>query len=65
MMENRTIFTSLDKAWDLLSLFPKEKLSKIAQKWRDKYYQRSKREFDEKRNAGVPIGGEDPNQIKS
>jgi len=63
-MENRTIFQSLDKAWDLLSLFAKEKLSKISLKLRDKYYQRSKREFDEKRNAGVPIGG-DENQIKS
>ena len=27
--ENRTIFDSLNKAWDLLALFPKEKLSRI------------------------------------
>jgi len=47
MMENRTIFQSLDKAWDLLSLFPKDKLSKISKKHRDVFYQRAKREFDE------------------
>ena len=64
MMENRTIFQSLDKAWDLLSLFPKEKLSKIKQKFKDTYFMREKRIFDEKRNAGQAIGGDD-DQIKS
>ena len=53
--ENRTIFDSLDKAWDLLSLFKKEKISKISNKIKDQYYMRAKREFDEARNAGDQI----------
>ena len=52
MMENRTIFQSLDKAWDLLSLFPKEKLTKIKKAHKDNFYMREKRIFDEKRNQG-------------
>jgi V-type H+-transporting ATPase subunit B len=64
LMENRTIFQSLDKAWDLLSLFPKEKLNKIRQQHKDNYYMREKRIFDEKRNAGQEMGAND-DQIKS
>ena len=48
--ENRTIFQSLDKSWDLLSLFPKEKLSKIKEGITDEFYMRAKREFDEDNN---------------
>jgi len=48
--ENRTIFNSLDKAWDLLSLFPKEKLSKIKEGITNEFYMRAKREFDEEQN---------------
>jgi V-type H+-transporting ATPase subunit B len=62
LMENRTIFQSLDKAWDLLSLFPKEKLTKIKKAHKDNFYMREKRVFDERRNAQE--GGDD-NQIKS
>lgn len=43
--ENRTIFDSLDKAWDLLTLFPKEKISKISDKTKSKFYERVQREF--------------------
>jgi len=50
--ENRTIFQSLDKAWDLLSLFKKDKLSKINSKIKDQFYMRSNREFEENRNRG-------------
>jgi len=52
--ENRTIFDSLDKAWDLLSLFQREKLSKFGNKIKDEFYMRAKREFDEERNNGKP-----------
>ena len=45
--ENRTIFDSLDKAWDLLSLFKKDKISKINDDIKDEFYMRAKREFDE------------------
>lgn len=64
VMENRTIFQSLDKAWDLLSLFPKEKLNKIKKSHQENYYHREKRIFDEKRNQGQNVGGDDT-QIKS
>jgi V-type H+-transporting ATPase subunit B len=49
--ENRTIFDSLDRAWSLLSLFSKEKLTKISKDVRDEFYMRVKREFDEERNG--------------
>jgi V-type H+-transporting ATPase subunit B len=48
--ENRTIFDSLDKAWDLLSLFQKDKLSKINDKIKDQFYMRANREFEEARH---------------
>jgi V-type H+-transporting ATPase subunit B len=48
--ENRTIFESLDKAWDLLTLFGVEKLSRIPQKIKDDFYQRAKRDKDVERN---------------
>ena len=51
--ENRTIFDSLDKAWDLLSLFQRDKLSRIKEKTKEKYYNRAQREYN------------DPNQIQS
>jgi len=39
----RTIFQSLDAAWDLLTLFEKNKLTKISQKIRDEFYHRRAR----------------------
>ena len=53
--ENRTIFESLNKAWDLLSLFKKEKLSKINTKIKDKYFMKVNREFEENRGNGNQI----------
>lgn len=38
MYEARTIFKSLDLAWNLLRIFPKHKLKKINGKTLDKYY---------------------------
>jgi hypothetical protein len=63
-MENRTIFQSLDKAWDLLSLFAKEKLTKIKKAHKDNFFMREKRIFDESRNKAQEMGADD-NQIKS
>ncbi|KAH6560023.1 hypothetical protein BASA50_003236 [Batrachochytrium salamandrivorans] len=40
--EGRTIFESLDLAWSLLRIFPKEMLNRIPQKVLGEYYQRSK-----------------------
>lgn len=36
--EARTIFQTLDKAWDLLRIFPQDKLKKIKQSTKDLYY---------------------------
>ena len=40
MYENRTVFDTLDKAWELLRSFPKDALNKIPAKLLKKYYQR-------------------------
>jgi V-type H+-transporting ATPase subunit B len=36
--ENRTIFDSLDKAWELLRIIPRDELSKIPEEIKKKYY---------------------------
>ncbi|KAI9296242.1 V-type ATPase [Neoconidiobolus thromboides FSU 785] len=41
--ENRTIFESLDLAWSLLRIFPKELLNRIPQKVLAEYYQRERK----------------------
>ena len=46
----RNIFQSLDAAWDLLTLFEKNKLTKINAKIRDKFYNR---------RARAGMGGDD------
>merc|ERR1712144_41739 len=38
--DNRTIFESLDLAWELLRIFPREMLRRISHKTLDKYYDR-------------------------
>lgn len=38
--ENRSIFDSLDKGWELLRIFPPEMLKRIPKKIIDKYYYR-------------------------
>jgi V-type H+-transporting ATPase subunit B len=48
--ENRTIFESLNKAWDLLALFPKDKLSRISTKIKDEYYMKVNREVEENKH---------------
>jgi len=40
MYENRTIFSSLDIAWELLRIFPAKMLGKVRQKYKEKYYPR-------------------------
>ena len=47
--ENRTIFESMDIAWDLLRAFPKEYLTKITDEIKNKYYDsKSKKENETK-----------------
>ena len=57
---NRTIFQSLDAAWDLLRLFERRMLTKIDDKWLDEYYVRkAARPMDEeeKKEEGAAAGG--------
>ena len=39
--ESRTIYESLDQAWSLLRIYPKELLNRIPKKVLDEFYQRS------------------------
>lgn len=41
--ESRTIFESLDLAWGLLRIFPKELLNRIPQKVLQEFYQRERK----------------------
>jgi V/A-type H+-transporting ATPase subunit B len=42
MIEDRTIFQTLDKGWELLSILPREELDRIDTKVLDKYFQPKK-----------------------
>lgn len=42
----RTIFKSLDNAWDLLRIFPQTSLTKINKKYRDTYYEKMNEDND-------------------
>lgn len=48
--ESRTIYDSLDLAWSLLRIFPKELLNRIPQKVLSEYYQRDRKG---KRSKGI------------
>ena len=45
--ESRTIFESLDLAWSLLRIFPKEMLNRISPKIIDEYYARAGKKREE------------------
>ena len=54
MYEKRSIFESLDKAWELLRTFPRDALKKIPGKILDQFYQRKMDEqFDERGDVRV------------
>ncbi|KJK76280.1 V-type proton ATPase subunit B [Metarhizium anisopliae BRIP 53293] len=44
--ESRTIFESLDLAWTLLRIFPKEQLNRVPAAILDKFYQRARKDVD-------------------
>jgi V-type H+-transporting ATPase subunit B len=56
MYEKRTIFESLDKAWELLRTFPRDALKKIPGKILDQYYQRKMDDPDS--DVAMPGAGE-------
>ena len=41
--ESRSVFESLDQAWSLLRIFPKEMLNRIPQKLLAEFYQRDRK----------------------
>ena len=43
LYENRSIFDSLDLAWTLLRLFPREMLRRVTAKTLDEFYDRESR----------------------
>jgi len=45
--ENRTIYESLDLAWDLLRIFPRNLLTKISDELLDDYYDRGRKVIEE------------------
>lgn len=48
--ESRTIYESLDLAWSLLRIYPKELLNRIPKKVLDEFYQRSGKGKERKAN---------------
>jgi V-type H+-transporting ATPase subunit B len=49
--ESRTIYESLDLAWSLLRIYPKELLNRIPAKVLDQYYQRKREQEGQKRRG--------------
>ena len=49
--ESRTIFESLDLAWSLLRIFPKELLNRISPKIIDEYYVRAGGKREQRQKA--------------
>lgn len=45
--ENRTIFESLDQAWSLLRIYPKELLNRISPKILAEFYEREREQEDD------------------
>ena len=45
--EDRTVFESLDQAWSLLRIYPKEMLNRISPKILDEFYDRARDDADE------------------
>ncbi|KAF1924706.1 V-type ATPase [Didymella exigua CBS 183.55] len=60
--ESRSIFESLDLAWSLLRIFPKELLNRIPAKILDQYYQRSRGQGDSKKTAAAKDAKDDAEQ---
>lgn len=60
MYEKRSIYDGLDKAWELLRIYPKELLNRIPKKILDEYYQRSSKKEGSKdtRDNGEEQNGE-------
>jgi V-type H+-transporting ATPase subunit B len=63
--ESRTIYDSLDLAWSLLRIYPRELLNRIPAKVLDQYYQRAPADRKGKKAAGKGVrDGEDESEGK-
>jgi len=67
--EKRSIFDSLDQAWELLRIYPKELLNRIPKKTLDKWYSRQATAGSDTKDNAVENGsatkkqGEEQNLI--
>ena len=61
--EKRTIFDSLDQAWELLRIFPKELLNRIPKKVLDEWYARKGKEGNKVTRDNTQQNGESENLI--
>lgn len=52
--EDRTIYDSLDQAWSLLRIYPKEMLNRISPKILDEFYERSRDDDDDDEDEQDP-----------
>ena len=62
--EARTIYESLDLAWSLLRIYPKELLNRIPKKVLDEFYQRSGKGKERKSNKDTKDNEEQQPQQK-
>lgn len=60
--ESRSIEESLDLAWSLLRIYPKELLNRVPAKVLDQYYQRSRENKEKKQNKDTKDNSEDNQQ---
>ena len=61
--ENRTIFESLDLAWSLLRIYPKEMLNRISPKILDEFYERGRDADDDEREDAEQDKSNDTNLV--
>ncbi|RDA92997.1 hypothetical protein CP533_5500 [Ophiocordyceps camponoti-saundersi (nom. inval.)] len=60
--ESRTIFESLDLAWSLLRIYPKDLLNRIPAKILNEYYQRAQKDAKGKGKARADVAAKDKKQ---
>jgi V-type H+-transporting ATPase subunit B len=62
--ESRTIFESLDLAWSLLRIYPKDLLNRIPAKVLNEFYQRAQKDAKSKGKARAGTAAKDQQQTE-
>jgi V-type H+-transporting ATPase subunit B len=62
--ESRTIFESLDLAWSLLRIYPKDLLNRIPAKVLNEFYQRAQKDAKSKGKARADVAAKDKQQTE-